>query len=109
MDVPYINEDIAGFVVELINTGAMLRQVAEDLEDGLPDDAYPGESPRAVVLEMLCGTISTAVGSADPCELRRATELIDLAGARTLEHLELAAAMSGRMHGDDGAVGRTYG
>jgi hypothetical protein len=109
MDVPYIDEDIARFVVELINTGAMLRGVAEDLEDGLPDDAYPGEDPRAVVLEMVCGTISTALGSVDPRELRRATELMDLAGRRTFEHLELALAMSRRMHGADGEVGRAYG
>jgi hypothetical protein len=109
MDVPYIDEDVARFVVELINTGAMLRQVAEDLEDALPDDAYPGEAPRAVVLEMLCGTISTAVGSVDRRELRRATELIDRAGARTLEHLKLASEMSRRIHGDDGRLGRTYG
>jgi hypothetical protein len=109
MDVPYVDEDIARFVFELINTGAMLRQVAEDLEDALPDDAYPDERPRAVILEMLCGTISTALGSVDPRELRRATELIDLAGARTLEHLQLAAEMSSRMHGPDGGVGRAYG
>jgi hypothetical protein len=109
MGVPCIDEDIARFVVELINTGAMLRRLAEDLQEALPDDAYPGEEPRAVILEMLCGTISTALCSADPRELRRATELIDLAGARTLEHLGLALAMSRRMHGADGGVRRTYG
>lgn len=109
MDIPRIDRDIALFVVELVNTGAMLRQVAADLEDALPDDAYPGEEPRAVVLEMLCGTISTALGSVDPSEVRRATELIARAGERTREHLELALAMSRRMHGADGGAGRTYG
>jgi hypothetical protein len=93
----------------LINTGAILRQVAEDLEDALPDDAYPGEEPRAVVLEMLCGTIPTAAGLVDPRELRGATELIDLAGTRTLERLELALAMPRRMHGADRGVGRAHG
>jgi hypothetical protein len=53
MDVPNIDEDIARFVVGSIATGAMLRQVAEDLEDPLADDAYTEEDPRAVVLEML--------------------------------------------------------
>lgn len=109
MDIPRIDEDIARFVVELVNTGAMLRQVASDLEDGLPDDAYPGEEPRAVILEMLCGTISTALASVDPRELRRATDLISLAGERTLEHLQLACEMSRRMHRDGGGNGRTYG
>jgi hypothetical protein len=109
MDVPYVDEDIARFVVELINTGAMLRGVAEDLEDALPEDAYPGEEPRAVVLEIPCGTISTAVGSVDPRELRRATELIDRAGERTLEHLQLASEMSRRIHGVHGRLGRSYG
>jgi hypothetical protein len=58
---------------------------------------------------MLCGTIDTALSSVDPRDVRRATELIDLAAARTIEHLRLAQDLSGRIRGEDGGRGRTYG
>lgn len=109
MDVPRAGQHIDRFVLELVGTGSMLSQLALDLADALPDAAYPGEEPRAVVLEMLCGTIATALESADPGDVRRATELIHVASARTLEHLQLACEMSRRMRGGDGGVGRTYG
>jgi hypothetical protein len=75
----------------------------------LPRRSYPGENPRDVVLEMLCGTIDTAMQSADARDLRRAIELIDLAGSRTEEHLRLACDLSRRSHGEDGSVGPTHG
>ena len=33
----------------------------------------------------------------------------DLAAARTVEHLQLADALSQRMHPEDDGIGRTYG
>jgi hypothetical protein len=104
-----LDPDVIRFVFELVNTGSMLSGVASNLIDGLPDDAYPGEAPGAVVLEMLCGTIATALESVDPRDVRRATELISLAGARTIEHLQLASELSRRMHGEDDGRGRAYG
>ena len=104
-----MSEHIDRFVHKLLGTGMMLSELASDLIDALPDDAYPGEEHGAVVLEMLCGTIATALESVDPRDVRCATQLIDLAGERTLEHLRLASEMSRRMHGGDGGVGRTYG
>jgi hypothetical protein len=102
-------EHIVRFVHKLLGTGMMLSELASDLIDALPADAYPGEEPGAVVLEMMCGTIATALESVDPRDVRRATRLIDLAGERTLQHLRLASEMSCRMRGADGGVGRTYG
>lgn len=109
MDIPGIGEGIRDFVFALLRTGYMLSHLAADLVDALPDDAYPGEDSAAVVLEMLCGTIASALESADPCAVEQATELLELATERTVEHLRLALAMSQRMHGADGARGRTYG
>jgi hypothetical protein len=96
-------------VLGLLRTGAMLSELVSNLIDVLPTDAYAGEEPRAVVIEMLCGTVGTALLSADQRDLRRATELIDLAGTRALEHLQLACDLSRRIHGDHGGPGRTYG
>jgi hypothetical protein len=100
---------IVRFVLELLHTGSMLRSLLDDLTAALPIDAYPDEEPRAVVLGMLCGTISTALGSADRRDVERATQLIDQAGERTLEHLLLARDLSRRMHNGDDAPGRAYG
>jgi hypothetical protein len=97
------------FVLELLRTGSMLSELVSNLTAVLPADAYPGEEPRAVVIEMLCGTIATALVSADRRDVQRATELIDLAGTRALEHLRLACDLSRRIHGDDGGAGRIYG
>jgi hypothetical protein len=55
-------DHIERFVVELLCTGAMLGGLVSDLSAALPTDAYPGEEPRAVVIEMLCGTIGTCAG-----------------------------------------------
>jgi hypothetical protein len=109
MDPSRDHDHINGFVRELLSSGSMLWEVAADLTEALPVEAYPGEEPAAVVLEMMCGTIATVLGGADPGEVQRATELIRQAGERTIEHLRLACELSRRMHGDDGGRGRSYG
>jgi hypothetical protein len=102
-------DHIQRFVLALLSTGCVLTELAADLIEALPADAYPGEKPANVVVEMLCGTIATALVSADPRDVRRATELIGLAATRTREHLLLACDLSRRIHGDDEGRGRTYG
>jgi hypothetical protein len=109
MERPRGDEHIQRFVIELLSTGSMLLGLIEDLADALPADAYPGEEPRDVVVEMVYGTIAIAIGDLDPESVRSATELIDLAGERTLEHLQLAHELSRRMHRGDRGSGRTYG
>lgn len=93
----------------MLRTGSMLCELVSDLIDALPADASPGEECGSVAIEMLCGTIATALGSAEPHDVRRATELIDLAGDRTLEHLRLACDLSRHIDRDIGGTGRTNG
>jgi hypothetical protein len=81
-----------------MRTGHMLSNLGADLVESLPDDEYPGESPAAVVIEMVVGTIRTSLADADEGELERATELIVDARERVLEHLQLALALSRRMN-----------
>ena len=80
-------------------TGGWLMELMSGLSVELPKESYPGEDPWAVVFEMLCGTIGTALQSAEPRDLKRATELIDLAASRVEEHLRLACELRpARMH-----------
>jgi hypothetical protein len=109
MDSAGGNDHIEQFVLELLRTGYMLTELVADLAEALPEEAYPDESPGAVVIEMLRGTIATALVAADPNDVRRATELIQRAAERTLDDLRLAYYLSGRIHGDSGSIGRTYG
>jgi hypothetical protein len=96
------------FVHALMITGGWLMELMSGLSIELPKESYTGEDPWPVVFEMLCGTIGTALQSAEPRDLERATELIDLAASRVEEHLRLVCEFSGRMHDGDGDR-RTYG
>jgi hypothetical protein len=109
VDVPRGNDQIQAFVFALLGTGSVLSEIVATLAEDLPADSYPGEKPIAVVIEMLCGTIATALSSADPSDVRRATELMDLAAERTLEDLRLARGLFQRIRDDAGSVGPNYG
>lgn len=100
----------AAFAEELLRAGCVLSDLAGELVEELPDDAYPGEDPAAVVVEMVIGSICSAFGAADRRDLERATELIVAACDRVLEHLRLALELSRRMGkaGNDGPA-RAYG
>jgi hypothetical protein len=95
---------IDSFVLELLRTGDMLTGLAADLVEMLPADAYPGEDPAAVVMEMITGTIRTALVEADVGEVERAVELMQEASDRVIEHLRLAVQLRRRM--DDARGGR---
>ena len=109
METSHDDRQIELFVLELLRTGSMLSQVVLDLAAELPVDASSGEKPAAVVFEMLCGTIASAMDSVATRKARRATELIELARARALEHLQLACDLSARIHDGDGGGGCAYG
>jgi hypothetical protein len=99
---------VADFTEGLLRAGYMLCELATDLADALPPDAYPGETPMAVVIDMVVGTIRTAIGDVDERELQDATELIAAARDRVIEHLRLALELRQRMEaGGEGGGSRT--
>jgi hypothetical protein len=104
---------IERFVHTLMITGGWLMELMSGLSVELPKETYPEEDPWAVVFEMLCGTIGTALHSAEPRDLQRATELIDLAASRAEEHLRLGLELSDRMgnpaRGIDGPTAKGNG
>jgi hypothetical protein len=101
------NTPIDQFVLSLIRTGLVLTDVATVLAESLPADAYPGEEPGAVVIEMISGTIRTVLETVDPDLVAEAADLMELAVDQVEEHLQVARSMSKRMHG--GMSGRGYG
>ena len=100
----------SAFTLELLRAAVMLTGLADDLVDAISPDASGSEEPEALFLEMVSGTIATAIGDADQHDLRRATELIAAACERVVEHLQLAVELSRRMHRDaERGPGRAYG
>jgi hypothetical protein len=47
------DEDVRGFVEEIVRTGLILSDLLSRLLDDLPKDAFPGEDRVEVLLEML--------------------------------------------------------
>lgn len=88
---------IDGFALELLRTGDMLAGLAVDLVETMPAEAYPGEKPAAVVVDMITGSIRTALVKADQGDVERAVELMREAADRVIEHLRLALALRRRM------------
>jgi hypothetical protein len=103
-------DHIDEFARALLGTGLWLCEISAELAHAMTEDAYPGEEPGAVVVEMAVGTIRTALAEVDRDRLLDAIELIDMARERVLEHLELALELSKRMHGEEGRPPRrAYG
>jgi hypothetical protein len=110
MALPEPTDQVAAFTMEMLRAGSMLFGLASDLIEDVPPDAFPGEEPATVIIEMLVGTIRTAVGKADPSDLERAIELLGTACDRVLEHLRLAVELRMRMERSvEGGAERNYG
>jgi hypothetical protein len=78
-------------VREIVRTGLMITGVLEDLLEGLPDDAFPGEDEAQVLLEMLAGTVQPAVAAAGEETVQEMIALLGALGDRVLSDLQAAA------------------
>jgi hypothetical protein len=90
-------DEVGRFVLELLRTGVMLSDLAGDLIESLPEDAYPGEDNGEVILEMLIGSVRGVLGETEPDQLRSATRMVECAAERVIEHLRLALELRRRM------------
>jgi hypothetical protein len=77
-----------GFVWDFFRTGLALTDLAESLIEMLPEDAYPGEEPGEVVLDMMTASIRPAVDAAGPKTVRDVRALISAAYDRVIADLE---------------------
>jgi hypothetical protein len=87
----YQPDECRFFVEEVLRTGLMLADVLGALLEDLPDDAFPGEDPAEVLLEMLAGTFRPAAKAAGARAVREAAGLLGALGDRALADLRAAA------------------
>jgi hypothetical protein len=90
---------VRAFVEEALRVGVTWMDLVTAFLDDLPDDAFPGEEPAEVLIEMLAGTIRPAADAAGPETLRHATALLGAAGDRVLADLRAAAARAAACDG----------
>jgi hypothetical protein len=81
-------------VEELLRTGFTLIDLISSLSEDLPEDAYPGEEPAAVLIEMVAGSCLPAVEAVGRPGCRAATELAETVRDRVLTDLRAAAELA---------------
>lgn len=87
-------ETTRDLVEEVLRTAMALEDVVVSLLDDLPDDAFPGEDPGLVLLEMIVGSVHPAAVAAGPGDTRTATALVVAIRERVLADLRTAAALA---------------
>jgi hypothetical protein len=79
-----------GFVEEVLRTGLLLSTLIGDLLEDMPDDAFPGENPADVLVQMLTGSVRPALEAAGQRTLEEATALLGAMSDRALCDLQAA-------------------
>jgi hypothetical protein len=78
------------FVEELLRTGLLLSTLIGDLLEEMPGDAFPGENPADVLVQMLTGSVRPALEAAGDRTLEEATALLGAMSDRALCDLQAA-------------------
>lgn len=81
-------------VQALLRTSLWMQDVYVSLLEATPADAFPGEDPAAVLLEMLSGSACEAIEAAGLEVSRAATDLIGAVMDRIRADLRAAAALA---------------
>jgi hypothetical protein len=78
----------------LLRTSLSLQDAYVSLIEEIPDDAFPGEDPAEVLLEMITGSACLAIEAAGLEVSRTATALIGAVMDRVIDDLRAAAALA---------------
>ncbi len=84
------------FVHTFLRCGMTLHELLADLVEACPADAFAGEDPGAVIIDMACGSVQTRLRRIPGEEFARATELMELAIDAVLADLRCAIEVAGR-------------
>ena len=93
-DGTFTHHDARAFVEEVLRTGLMLADLVGNLLEALPDDAFPGEKPGEVLLEMLAGSLTPAIDAAGTETVQHATALLGALGDRAIADLKAALELA---------------
>ena len=81
-------------IQELLATAFSFAGSFASLLEDLPEEAFPGEDPEEVLLEMMAGSSRPAVAAAGESNCRIAIALIGAVRDRVLEDLRMAAGLA---------------
>jgi 23S rRNA G2445 N2-methylase RlmL len=84
-------EELAGV---LLRTSLSLQDIYVSMLEEVPANAFPGENPAEVLLEMISGSATLAIEAAGLELSRAATALIGAVMDRVLDDLRAAAALA---------------
>jgi hypothetical protein len=90
-------DHVQPFVEEVLRTGMLLTDVLGSLLEDLPEDAFPGEQPGEVLVEMLVGTVRPAVEAVAERTVVEATALLGAVSDRFVADLRQAMALARRI------------
>ena len=87
-------DEVRGLVSEVLSVGLALTDLLATLIEELPDDAYPGENPAEVVIQMVTGSLQPVADSAGERAVREATALVGAVFDRVIADLKEAARLA---------------
>lgn len=87
-------EEVRVLVEEILRVGFALSDLLATLVEQLPEDAYPGENPAEVVIEMVTGSLVPVAESAGESVVREATALVGAVLDRVIADLRRAAEIA---------------
>lgn len=94
------NNDLArSLVEEILRTGLSLFDTVSSLLEDLPEDAFPGEDPAAVLIEMVAGSSRSAIDAAGDAGCRTAIDLLEGVREAILRDLRAALELKRREEG----------
>ena len=85
-------EHVRDLVEQILRTGLALTNALTVLLDDLPEDAFPGEEPGEVLIEMVSGTLQPAADAAGEPLVRQSTAFLAAVQDRVVADLQAAAA-----------------
>jgi hypothetical protein len=80
-------EEVRALVEEILRVGFALSDLLATLVEQLPEDAYPGENPAEVVIQMVTGSLIPVADSAGRVAVHEATALVGAVFDRVISDL----------------------
>lgn len=92
---PGVEADVGqALIEELLRTALWLFDIATSLLDDLPEDAFPGEDPATVMVQMLTGSCRPTIDAVGEAGCQSAIELVGAIRANVRDDLRAAIQLA---------------